>query len=112
MKTKHTLKKFLHNHPGTEKMQRINKDHVIVDRPDWEWIQDNKSTVLAAPEMLEALIYANQLLIEGNWFDHAPTGSEAKTKEEIHDLINNIIKKATKPHHEKLEHNRSSRLAL
>lgn len=32
----HMGSNFLHNHPGKEKQLELDKDHVIVDREDWE----------------------------------------------------------------------------
>ena len=31
---------FLHNHPKSEEVLRVGKDHVIVDRGDWEIARD------------------------------------------------------------------------
>lgn len=31
---------FLHNHPASEKYLGISKDHVIVDRKDWEHVRE------------------------------------------------------------------------
>ncbi len=101
MKTKHTKTNFLHAHPYpyTASTLALDKDHVIVDREDWEWIQDNKAKVLAAPELLEALNEA-KLLIRLWHGIHEDIPTERKSWQLYSNspemkLINNAIQKAT-----------------
>jgi len=42
---KDRLHGFLHNHPGAEKELGLDKDHVIVDRKDWEEYHQNKPRI-------------------------------------------------------------------
>ena len=99
MKTKHTKTNFLHAHPYTASTLALDKDHVIVDRADWEWIQDNKEKVLAAKELLEALNEA-KLLIRLWHGIHEDIPTERKSWQLYSNspemkLINNAIQKAT-----------------
>ncbi len=68
MKTTHKKTHFLHAHPYTASTLNLNKDHVIVDRADWKWIQDNKEKVLASPELLAACqMVLEELCFGGDW---------------------------------------------
>lgn len=50
MAKKHMGRNYLHNHPLMEKELNVPKDHVIVDRKDWEEVikfftQENLNTI-------------------------------------------------------------------
>ncbi len=80
---------FLHAHPYpyTASTLALDKDHVIVDREDWEWIQDNKAKVLTAPELLGACISALRM-----YESVQPSGGW----QGVHDELIMVIEKATK----------------
>ncbi|HDY67511.1 MAG TPA: hypothetical protein ENH85_06955 [Candidatus Scalindua sp.] len=93
MKTKHTKANFLHAHPYTASKLNINKDHVIVDREDWKWIQDNKEKVLAATELFDAL---NEISEGKGPYDLDPIQHASNCIEDMKAIALEAIKKATK----------------
>ncbi len=92
MKGKHSLSKFLHAHPHTASSVNLDMNHVIIDKADWLWVRKNKAKVLAAPEMLEALIEIS----EGKGrYDLDPIQHAANCIEDMKALALEAIQKAT-----------------